>query len=72
MGAFRMGLHHGLFCVGCCWALMATAFAVGVMNVWWMAALGVLALVEQIAPHGDRLRRVLGGVFLVAGLLLMI
>ena len=46
MGAFRMGLHHGLFCVGCCWALMATAFAVGVMNAWWMAALGVLALGE--------------------------
>jgi predicted metal-binding membrane protein len=72
MGGFRMGLHHGLFCIGCCWALMATAFAVGVMNVWWMAALAAIALAEQIAPHGDRLRRVLGGVFLVAGLLLMI
>jgi len=67
-GAFRMGLHHGLFCVGCCWALMATAFAVGVMNAWWMAALGVLALVEQIAPHGQILRRGLGAVFLGAGI----
>ena len=68
-GAFRMGLHHGLFCVGCCWALMTTAFAVGVMNAWWMAALGVLALVEQVAPQGRVLRRGLGAVFLGAGIL---
>jgi predicted metal-binding membrane protein len=68
MGAFRMGLHHGLFCVGCCWALMATAFAVGVMNAWWMAALGALTLVEQIAPQGQTLRRALGCAFVVAGL----
>ena len=68
MGPFRMGLHHGLFCVGCCWALMATAFAVGVMNAWWMAALGVLALLEQVAPQGHLLRRVLGVGFLAAGL----
>jgi predicted metal-binding membrane protein len=69
MGAVRMGLHHGLFCVGCCWALMATAFAVGVMNAWWMAALSVLALVEQVAPRGQAVRRVLGAAFLVAGIL---
>jgi predicted metal-binding membrane protein len=68
MGAFHMGLHHGLFCVGCCWALMATAFAVGTMNPWWMGALGVLALGEQIAPHGRMLRRGLGAVFLAAGI----
>jgi predicted metal-binding membrane protein len=67
MGALRMGLHHGLFCVGCCWALMATAFAVGVMNAWWMAALGMLALAEQVAPQGQMLRRALGGAFLLAG-----
>jgi predicted metal-binding membrane protein len=69
MGAFRMGLHHGLFCVGCCWALMATAFAVGVMNVWWMAALAVLALIEQVAPQGQVFRRALGAAFLLAGIL---
>lgn len=67
-GAFRMGLHHGLFCVGCCWALMATAFAVGVMNAWWMVALAALALAEQIAPHGQLLRRGLGVVFVAAGI----
>jgi len=68
LGAFRMGLHHGLFCVGCCWALMATAFAVGVMNVWWMAVLGALALAEQITPQGQRLRRALGSALLLAGI----
>ena len=68
LGAFRMGLNHGVFCVGCCWAVMATAFAVGVMNAWWMATLGVLALVEQIAPPGQALRRILGCAFLVAAM----
>jgi predicted metal-binding membrane protein len=69
LGAFQMGLHHGLFCVGCCWALMATAFAVGVMNGGWMVALGMLTLVEQIAARGHTLRRVLGCAFLAAALL---
>jgi predicted metal-binding membrane protein len=67
-GALRMGLHHGLYCVGCCWALMATAFAVGVMNMWWMITLAMVALMEQTAPHGDLVRRLLGGALLVAGI----
>jgi predicted metal-binding membrane protein len=68
MGALRMGIHHGLFCVGCCWALMATAFAVGMMNLWWMATLGLLAFAEQIAPQGQKLRRVVGAALVCAGL----
>lgn len=68
MGALRMGLHHGIFCVGCCWALMATAFAVGVMNAWWMAALGTLAFVEQVVPHGEIVRRVIGGALLISAI----
>jgi predicted metal-binding membrane protein len=63
-----MGVHHGLFCVGCCWALMATAFAVGAMNLWWMTALGIVALLEQTTPHGELLRRAVGAAFLVASL----
>jgi predicted metal-binding membrane protein len=68
LGAFRMGLHHGLFCVGCCWALMATAFAVGVMNPFWMVMLGVLAFVEQTASYGQMLRRLLGVALLAGGI----
>jgi predicted metal-binding membrane protein len=67
-GAFRMGFGHGIYCVGCCWALMATALAVGVMNLWWMAALAGLALVEQVAPGGRALRVPLGVALLAAGL----
>lgn len=65
-GHFRMGFGHGLFCVGCCWALMASSLAVGVMSLWWMVALTVVAFVEQVAPWGDRLR-VPVGIALLAG-----
>ena len=63
---FRLGVNHGLFCVGCCWALMATSFAVGVMNLWWMAVVAALAFTEQVAPYGHQLRLPLGVVFLIA------
>jgi len=66
-GGFRLGVNHGLFCVGCCWLLMATSFAVGIMNVWWMAALAAVAVTEQVAPHGHRLRVPLGIGFVMAG-----
>jgi predicted metal-binding membrane protein len=68
LGAFRMGLDHGFVCVGCCWALMATAFAVGVMNAFWMVMLGVLAFVEQTAPYGQTLRRLLGVALLIGSI----
>ncbi|HEY7789604.1 MAG TPA: DUF2182 domain-containing protein [Vicinamibacterales bacterium] len=57
---FRLGFAHGMFCVGCCWALMATALAVGVMSLVWMAALTLVVFIEQVVPGGDRLRCVLG------------
>ncbi len=66
-GGFRMGFGHGLFCVGCCWALMATALVVGMTNLWWMAALAGVAFVEQAVPHGDRLRLPLGVALIAAG-----
>jgi predicted metal-binding membrane protein len=52
-GALLMGLRHGLFCVGCCWALMSLMFCVSMMDLRWAAALGVYAAVEKIAPGGD-------------------
>ena len=67
-GGFRMGFGHGLFCVGCCWALMATALAVGMTNLWWMAALAAVAFVEQVVPYGDRLRVPMGMVLVAYGL----
>ncbi len=65
-GAFRMGFHHGLFCVGCCWVLMALLFVGGVMNLLWVAAIAGFILLEKIAPLGARLGRVISGLGLMA------
>jgi predicted metal-binding membrane protein len=68
-GAFAMGLRHGLFCLGCCWALMTLLFVGGVMNIAWVAALAVAVAIEKTAPGGERWARVLGLALIVAGLL---
>ena len=70
-GAFRMGLSHGAFCVGCCWALMLTGFALGVMNLAWMAVLTVVIAVETLAPRGERIGRLAGAALVVWGLILL-
>jgi len=62
---FRMGFGHGLFCVACCWALMATTLAVGVMSLWWMAALAIVTFAEQVSPWGDRVRILVGVALIV-------
>lgn len=49
-GALSMGLHHGLYCLGCCWAVMALLFTAGVMNLLWVAALSAFVLIEKLAP----------------------
>ncbi|PYJ09751.1 MAG: hypothetical protein DMF06_08845 [Verrucomicrobia bacterium] len=51
-GAFRMGLEHGLYCTGCCWALMGLLFVAGVMNILWIAALSLLVGLEKLIPRG--------------------
>lgn len=56
----RLGVAHGWFCLGCCWALMLTALAMGAMNLWWMAALTVVMAAEQVAPAGVGLGRLFG------------
>ncbi len=64
-GAFKMGLHHGLFCVGCCWALMAILFSVGVMNMLWVILITLLVLIEKILPFSPLMMRVLTGLILI-------
>jgi len=66
-GALAMGARHGVICVGCCWALMALMFVFGAMNLVWMAALGVLMLLEKAAPRADLAGRWIGLVLAVAG-----
>ncbi len=57
---FRIGFHHGLYCLGCCWALMALSFALGLMNLLWMAVLTVMIVGETLAPRGEMLSRMFG------------
>ncbi len=66
-GAFWMGLEHGLFCLGCCWVLMALLFYGGVMNLWWIAGLALYVLTEKLAPLGPRLGRYTGGLLILWG-----
>jgi len=63
--AFRIGRAHGLFCLGCCWALMLLMFAVGVAHLWWMAALTALMVYEKVGRNGRRATPV-AGVLLLA------
>lgn len=55
-----MGVRHGAYCVGCCWALMALLFVLGVMNLLWVTALALFVLLEKTVPAGDRFTRVAG------------
>jgi predicted metal-binding membrane protein len=69
--AFRLGAGHGVFCVGCCWALMLVAFAAGVANLWWMAALTAVMVFEKTGQGGRRGVRPIGVGLLVLGLLML-
>jgi predicted metal-binding membrane protein len=60
LGAVRMGLEHGGWCVGCCWGLMLALFAVGVMSIAWMVIVSAAIFVEKVLPRGDRLAFALG------------
>ncbi len=65
-GAFVMGLHHGLFCLGCCWLLMMLLFVGGVMNLVWVAALSALVIAEKLLARGEWVRKAIGAAALIA------
>jgi predicted metal-binding membrane protein len=67
-GALCMGMHHGLYCVGCCWGLMLVLFAVGVMSLFWMALIAVLIFAEKVFRAGPRLPPVFGIILIALGL----
>lgn len=66
-GAFRMGAEHGAFCVGCCWAIMLLLFAVGVMDLLWVALIAGLVLAEKLLPGGRLAGRLIGIALVVGG-----
>ncbi len=65
-GAVVMGVHHGSLCIGCCWALMTLLFVLGVMNLWWIALVAAVVLLEKLVPS-DVISRVLGVTLLIWG-----
>ncbi len=67
-----MGVHHGAYCVGCCWFLMALLFVGGVMNLLWVAAIAAFVLVEKLAPHGRLVSRASGALLVLAGAILIV
>jgi predicted metal-binding membrane protein len=68
VGALRMGLEHGGWCVGCCWALMASLFALGVMSVAWMAFIAALIAIEKLLPWRRLANRSIAVVLLAVGI----
>jgi predicted metal-binding membrane protein len=66
-GALVMGLRHGVFCVGCCWVLMALLFVAGVMNLLWVAAIAAFVLLEKVAPLGRAVSRTAGVILIIWG-----
>ena len=71
IGALRMGLEHGAFCLGCCWILMALLFVVGVMNLLWVAAIAAFVFAEKLLPGGVWLGRIGGAAMLAFGVFLL-
>jgi len=70
-GALVMGLRHGLYCLGCCWALMALLFVGGVMNLAWVAAIATFVLVEKTVPAGRVVGWLSGGALIAGGFVML-
>jgi len=72
VGALRTGATHGAYCLGCCWALMAVLFVVGLMNLVWMAGIAVVFLAEKNWRHGVALTKVVGTSLVIFGLAVVV
>jgi predicted metal-binding membrane protein len=70
-GALALGMRHGAYCVGCCWALMLLLFFGGVMNLLWIAAIAALVLIEKVSIWGRSVSRISGGTMIFAGTFLI-
>jgi len=70
-GAFRMGVSHGAYCLGCCWGLMAILFFGGIMNLYWIIGLALIVLLEKLLPVGPSLSYVTGGLLSIWGVSLI-
>ena len=71
-GAFRMGLEHGAYCIGCCWILMGLLFFGGVMSLYWIAGITLFVLLEKVIPFGNLGGRIAGGAMTLAGVAMLV
>jgi predicted metal-binding membrane protein len=72
LGAFRMGLSHGIYCVGCCWVLMGLLFYGGVMELRWIVGIALYVAVEKLIPAGYRVSRYAGALLIAWGAWILI
>ena len=70
-GPLKMGMRHGAYCLGCCWALMCVLFVVGAMSLLWVAVLTGFVLLEKIGPAGSVIARVAGAAMMIVGILMI-
>ena len=66
-----MGLRHGLYCVGCCWALMLLLFVAGVMNLAWVALIAAIVFAEKVAPPRWHISRLIAALLLMGAVALL-
>ena len=71
LGAFEMGVRHGIYCVACCWGLMLLLFVGGVMNLMWVVGLALYVLVEKLVPGGQRIGHAAGVLLVGTGIVLL-
>ena len=71
-GAFRMGLEHGVYCIGCCWFLMGLLFFGGVMNLYWIGGIAVFVLLEKTIPMGHWMCHAVGIALVIWGIALLL
>lgn len=71
IGALKMGLLHGVFCLGCCWFLMGLLFFGGVMNTLWIGGLALYVLLEKLMPNGRIVEKIVGGILVIWGVVMI-
>jgi predicted metal-binding membrane protein len=71
-GAFRMGLEHGAYCIGCCWILMGLLFFGGVMSLYWIAGITLFVLLEKVIPLGNLGGKIAGWAMTIIGLIMLV
>jgi predicted metal-binding membrane protein len=71
-GQLRLGIEHGLYCLGCCWALMALFVGVGAMSLVWAVGIALVVLIEKVRPEGVAFGRIAGALLIVAGIIVLV